>query len=353
MKWPNKPDAVNPAIASRFHVGRHWRGVTDPKRCGRTRMRLCKIPERIVAAIGGGRSFFLGGAALFREGRTLRRLLAQMFPLAAAVAAQAAEVEVYAFKAGVLKTQTQNMLKDTRPGTPMEIPVPFLVLRHGREWAAFDTGCNGQVARDPVGYWGEALVKAFTPVFKPDQEFREAIKVLGLKPKDFKAAFISHGHTDHAGAIGDFVGTTVPIHFQKAELAEIRKMIDAQKPGAAYILDDFKHLNKLNIREIEGPLDFFGDGSVIVLPTPGHTPGHQSLYVRPSAGPAFIYCADALYALESMEKLVPPALAWDVGATMQNINWFRFEQQTGVRIVPSHDPGYWDQRAWAPQDLVP
>lgn len=316
-------------------------------------MRLCMTPEPIVAAIRRGRSFFRRGAALFYGGRIFCRLLAPVFLLVAAVAAQAAEVKVYAFKAGVLKTQTQNILKDTRPGTPMEIPVPFLVLRHGREWVAFDTGCNGQVARDSVGYWGEALVKAFTPVFRPDQEFREAIKVLGLKPKDFKAAFISHGHLDHAGAIGDFVGTTVPIYFQKAELAEIRKMINAQKPGAAYILDDFKHLNELNVREIEGPLDFFGDGSVIVLPTPGHTPGHQSLYVRSSAGPAFIYCADALYALESMEKLIPPALAWDVGATMQNINWFRFEEQTGVRIVPSHDPGYWARRAWAPQELVP
>lgn len=280
-------------------------------------------------------------------------LLAPVFLLAAAAVAQAAEVKVYAFNAGVLKTQTQNMLKDTRPGTPMDIPIPFLVLQHGKEWVAFDTGCNGQVAKDPVGYWGEAVVKAFTPVIKPDQEFRRAIEVLGLKPKDFKAVIISHGHLDHAGAIDNFLGTTVPIYFQKVELAEIQKMVDGQKPGTAYIPDDFKHLKELNIRGIEGPWDFFGDGSVIVLPTPGHSPGHQSLYVKLSTGQAFIYCADALYALESMEKFVPPALASDIGGTMQNINWFKFEALIGVTIVPSHDPAYWAKCVWAPQELVP
>ncbi len=279
--------------------------------------------------------------------------VAPVFLLATVAAAQAVEVKVYAFNAGVLKTQTQNMLKDTRPGTPMDIPIPFLVIQHGQEWVAFDTGCNGQVVKDPVGYWGAELVKAFTPVIKPDQEFREAIKVLKLKPQDFKALLISHGHTDHAGAIDNFLGTRVPVYFQKAELAEIRKILDGQKTGAAYLPGDLKHLNELNIREIEGPLDFFGDGSVILLPTPGHTPGHQSLYVNPPGGKAFIYCADALYTLESMEKSIAPALASEIGATMQNITWFKFEAQTGVRIIPSHDPGYWAKCRWASEQLVP
>lgn len=279
-------------------------------------------------------------------------LLLAVFLLAAAATAHAGEVKAYAFNAGVLKTQTQLMLKGTRPGTPMDIPIPFLVLQHGKEWVAFDTGCNGQVAKDPAGYWGEAVVKAYAPVIKPDQEFRQAIKVLGLKPQDFKAAIISHGHLDHAGAIDNFLGTTVPIYFQKAELTEIRRVLNGQK-ATAYLLDDLKHLNELNIREIEGPLDFFGDGSVVIIPTPGHTPGHQSLYVKLSTTRRFIYCADALYTLENMDKFIAPALAEDVPATMQNINWFRFEGLAGVTVVPSHDPGYWAKRAWAPQELVP
>jgi len=279
-------------------------------------------------------------------------LLAPILLVAAGVA-QAASVKVYAFHAGILKTQTQYLLKDTRVGTPMDIPVPFLVIQHGKEWVAFDTGCNAQAANNPAGYWGEAIAKAYTPVIKPDQEFREAIKLLGLAPSDFKALVISHGHIDHAGAIDNFLGTRVPIYFQKAEMHEVRKVVDAKTAGAAYCLGDFKHLNELNIREIEGVFDVFGDQTVMAFPTPGHTPGHQSLYVKPSTGKAFIYCADALYTLENMQQFVPPGLAADIPGAMQNVHWFKLEERRGVKIVPSHDPGYWAKRAWAPKELVP
>lgn len=263
------------------------------------------------------------------------------------------DVEVYAFNAGLVKTETQYLLKDTRVGAPMDFPVPFLIISHGEEWIAFDTGCNAEAASDPAGYWGEEIVKAYLPVIGPGQEFQQAIKILGLKPAGLKAAVISHGHLDHAGAIEDFAGTNVPVYFQKAELAEIRKIVVSQQTGTAYIPGDFKHLKELNVREIEGLFDIFGDKSVIAFPTPGHTPGHQSLYVRPTGGNAFIYTADALYTLENMKKSIPLGLAADLPAVMQNINWFKLEDLTGVIIVPSHDPEYWAKHAWAPAKLVP
>lgn len=86
------------------------------------------------------------------------------------------EVKVYACNAGSLKTETQYILKDTRIGTPMEIPVPFLVIRHGQEWIAFDTGCNGATANDPAAYWGEELAKHFWPVMDPTRNSRERLQ---------------------------------------------------------------------------------------------------------------------------------------------------------------------------------
>lgn len=284
--------------------------------------------------------------------RNLVCLMTSMLVFAAGVA-QAASVKAYAFHAGILKTQTQYLLKDTRVGTAIDIPIPFLVIQHGKDWVAFDTGCNAQAAKDPVGHWGEMIAKAYVPAIKPEEEFREAIKLLGLTPRDFKAAIISHGHVDHAGAIDNFTGTGVPIYFQKAELREIRKVLDASTAGAAYCLGDFKHLKELNIREVEGVFDVFADQTVMAFPTPGHTPGHQSLYVKLSTGEAFIYCADALYTLENMERFVPPGLAADIPGAMQNMQWFKFEERRGVKIVPSHDPGYWAKHAWAPKELVP
>ena len=53
-----------------------------------------------------------------------------------------------------------------------------------------------------------------------------------------------------------------------------------------------------------------------------------------------------------MNKSIPLGLAADIPAVMQNINWFKLEDLTGVTIVPSHDPEYWAKRAWAPAKLV-
>jgi N-acyl homoserine lactone hydrolase len=117
--------------------------------------------------------FILGEEANRMKREMLRKmmcfLLVPVFLLVALGLAQAVDVKVYAFNAGVLKTETQYMLKDTRVGTPMDIPIPFLLIKHGKDWMAFDTGCNGEVVKDPIGYWGEGIVKAYTPVVRPDQ----------------------------------------------------------------------------------------------------------------------------------------------------------------------------------------
>lgn len=220
-------------------------------------------------------------------------LVVSVFLLVVSGLAQAVEVQPHFFNGGILKTKTQYMLKDTRIGEPFDIPIPFLVIKHGKDWFAFDTGNNAQVAVDAVTYWGAGIVAAYTPVMSAKQEFKEQIKKLGLKPADFKAVYISHGHLDHAGAIDNFAGTNVPIYFTKAEMDVIRPILAAQKTGTAYILGDFARIDEINIKEYSGVVDVFGDQSVIVFPTPGHTPGHQSIFVRPSKGSAFIYCSDS------------------------------------------------------------
>jgi N-acyl homoserine lactone hydrolase len=268
--------------------------------------------------------------------------------------AQAADVKVYAFNGGTLKTQTQYMLKDTRVGEPFDIPIPFFVIKHGKDWVAFDTGNNAQVAVNPIIYWGEGIVKAYTPVMRPDQEFKEAIKKLGLKPSDFKAVIVSHGHLDHAGAIDNFRGTGVPIYFQKAEWDTIMPIVNAKKEGTAYILGDYAHIDELNIKQITGFFDLFGDKTIISFPTPGHTPGHQSVYIKPSKGKPYVYAADAMYTMENMDKLIGPGLGWDIPQAVLDIVFFKLMDTTNMaKVVPSHDPGYWAKKAWAPKEFVP
>jgi N-acyl homoserine lactone hydrolase len=267
------------------------------------------------------------------------------------LAAGVSDVEVYAFKCGILKTRTEKILKDTRVGVPMDIPVPFFLIRHGASWVAFDTGNNAKVATEPVKYWGEVLVKAYTPVMDPSEEFKVQIKKLGLTPKDISCVIISHGHLDHAGAIEDFRGTNVPIYIQKAEIGAIKKGVAAGR-NSGYIPEDFKYMDELNVKPLEGVFDIFGDRTVVAFPTPGHTPGHQSVLVNTGAPKSWIFASDACYTLENMAASIPIGFYWDLDQAMQALYIFKVMHFTGDRIIPMHDPAFWSARPLAPEKLA-
>lgn len=263
-------------------------------------------------------------------------------------AGAAPTVEAYAFLCGILKTQTQYLLKDTRVGTPFNIPVTFFLIKHGKDWVAFDTGNNAMVAKDPVGYWSKPVTDAYFPVMKDYEEFKVQLKKLNLEPKQLKAAIISHGHLDHAGAIDNFVGTKVPIYFQKREMPVIKKAIESGN-RTAYIPGDFKTMDKLNVKLVDGVFDFFGDKTVVAFPTPGHTPGHQSLLVKQTNGPELVLAADAMYTLENMQDAIPPGLAWDIPQSVEALAIFKVMKFMDAEVVPSHDPTYWKKPTLAPK----
>jgi N-acyl homoserine lactone hydrolase len=258
------------------------------------------------------------------------------------------DVDLYAFHCGILKTQTQYILKDTRIGVPFDIPVPFFLIRHGASWIAYDTGNNAAVAVDPIGYWSQAVCDAYMPVMKPHEEFSIQIKKLGFRPKDLAGVVISHGHLDHCGALEDLAKTDVPVYFQKAELDEIKKQVASGKKSA-YIPDDFKKMEEVNVKPVDGFLDVFGDQSVLVFQTPGHTPGHQSMLVRTSEGQNLILAQDACYTLENMMASIPPGLAFDIPDAMVNIYHLKTMAIMGAHLIPPHDPDFWVGKPLAPQ----
>jgi glyoxylase-like metal-dependent hydrolase (beta-lactamase superfamily II) len=181
-----------------------------------------------------------------------------------------------------------------------------------------------------------------------NEEFSIQIKKLGLKPEDLHAVIMSHGHLDHCGALEDLAGTDVPVYFQKRELEHIQEQV-ASGERTAYIPDDFKKMDQCNVQTLDGIFDVFGDQSVLVLPTPGHTPGHQSVLVRTNSGQNLILAQDACYTLENMFANIPPGLAFDIPAAMINIYHLKAMAVLGAQLVPPHDPDWWQGKPLGPQ----
>ncbi len=95
----------------------------------------------------------------------------------------------------------------------------------------------------------------------------------------------------------------------------------------------------------------FGDQSVLVLPTPGHTPGHQSVLVRTNNGQNLILAQDACYTLENMFANIPRGLVVDIPDSMVNIYHIKAMTILGAQLVPPHDPDWWQGKPLGPQKL--
>jgi len=173
-------------------------------------------------------------------------------------------------------------------GVPIEVSDNCYLIHHAQGWFLWDTGLPDAIAEKAEGVKG-----AFGFVMTRAKTLAGQLAELGLKPSDLKAIAISHTHPDHIGNVELF--PQVMLYVQKAEYTW---------PNA----DGTPRFNPNHpVTLLEGDRDVFGDGSVVILSTPGHTPGHESLLVRLPKTGAVVLSGDAVHFKDNWDhRRVPP-----------------------------------------------
>ena len=149
-------------------------------------------------------------------------------------------------------------------GQPIDISDNCYLIRHRQGWMLWDTGIPDAVAAMSEPAPG--------PIpWRRSKTLAAQLAALGVQPGDVRYIGISHTHGDHVGNVDLFPAATVLI--QKAEyewaFGQEKKPFSATHPA----------------EQLQGDHDVFGDGSVMIIATPGHTPGHESLMLNlPKAG---------------------------------------------------------------------
>lgn len=263
--------------------------------------------------------------------------------LAGAVPAQAQDTQLYVFSSGALtigKGILQNLASND---PPIVIPVGFFVIKHPKGNVLFDTGNNDRIITDP-GYWGAAF-NSLKPVNTPDVAIDVQLKKIGLTPDDITYVVPSHLHLDHGGNVGKFPKSTIVV--QRSEL--LNAFWPEPGTGGPYFIDDVLPLrapnsnfpNAQKLIELDGDLDLFGDGVVVVKRWVAHTPGSQVALVKLKNSGTIILTGDNVYFRENVEKNIPPniILAYDPAGFFRFYDFIRRTLATTKGdYFTAHDP---------------
>ena len=221
----------------------------------------------------------------------LAAVLASGLLLAVSSSAQAGVEKLYILNCG---EGVAGDISRWSPGVNEGQSMPFVdncyLIKHSQGWFVWDTGIPDAVAAMPNGL-APADPKAVT--WRRPKTLASQLEDLGLKPSDIKGMAVSHTHPDHIGNVEMF--PTTMLYVQKAEY---------EWPGADN-KPRFKPEHPVTL--LEGDRDVFGDGALVIISTPGHTPGHQSLLVKLPKTGEVVLSGDAVHFKSNWENRRVPA----------------------------------------------
>ena len=152
----------------------------------------------------------------------------------------------------------------------------------------------------------ERMIRIFLCNWTSRKTLMSQIAELGLKPSDVTYLALSHSHGDHVGNVDAFAQSTLVV--QKAEY-------DWPLPDGKPRFNPAQKVVKA-----EGDRDIFGDGSVVLISTPGHSPGHQCLLVRLPKSGALLLSGDAVHTRANWDSHRAPARNFNVPQSLASLD---------------------------------
>ena len=202
---------------------------------------------------------------------------------------------------------------------PREVSDGCYLIRHAEQTLLWDTSFPATLAgnEEDMGPLVARLSKTVS------QQLAE----LGVKPQDIDIVGISHMHSDHTGQAAEFPNARLIIG--KGDFEQTRGKDDPfgpwRKDGA-------------NVTAATADVDVFGDGSVVALHLPGHTPDHMALLVKLPSG-SVLLSGDLYHSREAREKRGVPPFNTSREQTLASMDKFeKVAKDTGARVVIQHEP---------------
>lgn len=235
-------------------------------------------------------------------------------------------VKLYALDGGTVKVNMLEIFSQdtTYIGQTKTFADAFYIIEHPKGRLLWDAGLGeGLVGQEPF----TTPDGAFT-VSRKDSVVSQ-LKELNLTPQDVDFIAVSHTHFDHTGSASKFVKSIWLV--QQAEYDFITS--EEQKQG-----DNYKAIANLEkVQKINGDYDVFGDGKVVIKAMPGHTPGHQVLFLKLENAGNILLTGDLYHFQENRDSRGVPSFNYDVEMTLKSMEAFEtFAKENNADVYIQH-----------------
>jgi len=252
--------------------------------------------------------------------------------------ASKSSLKLYVFDCGMIRLTSIEAFSVSEDETDVrDMIVPCYIIEHEKGRLLWDGGLASATAENE-GWQGEEML------LRLDRTFSEQLADIDLNLGSFDFVAYSHMHFDHIGVANEVEGATLII--QKAEYdAAFADTVDL--PGFVPAL--YEGLRDAERITIEGDHDVFGDGRVQILSAPGHTPGHQVLFVDLENNGPVVLSGDLYHFAISRRERRVPAFNFDAEATLESMDRVEaFLTEKGASMWIEHELAWFEQLKKSP-----